>query len=301
MVPLAERVSRVLVVGGTGLFGQYVVGEARSRGHDTVATVRGETSRPPAETRIALDLADSGAIARVVANAEPDLVVNAAAMTDVDGCEKRPADAARINAVAVGELARAAAQVGARFVHASTDYVFDGSGPGGEETPPHPLSVYGRTKLEGEHRALAAHPDALVLRLSAVFGWNRFSERSNSVTWILTRLESGLDVPLFKDQRITPTYARTAVEVALDLWERKKSGLYHVACKDCLSRLDMGRAVAEVFAHPPARLKPVPMASVSLLAPRPRSPCLIVRKVEETLKRPMPSFRDCLEDMKATR
>ncbi len=294
-------VSRVLVMGGTGLLGQYVVREALARHHDVLATVRGDAARPSLGTRIPLDLADSHAIAQVVANAKPDLVVNAAAITDVDRCEKRPKDAQRINATAVGELAHAAAKAGAGFVHASTDYVFDGSGPAAEETPPRPLSVYGRTKLEGEHLALSSHPEALVLRLSAVFGWNRISERSNSVTWILTRLDSGLDVPLFQDQRITPTYARTAAEAAFDLWERKRSGLYHVACKDCLTRVEMGRAVAEVFGHPAARLKPIRMASVSLLAPRPTAPCLVVRKVEETLKRPMPTFRECLDDMRGTR
>lgn len=295
------HVPRVLVVGGTGLLGQYVVREALKRGHETVATVRDEASRPTAEARVPLNLLDSRAIPQLVAAAKPDLVVNAAAMTDVDGCERRPRDAARINAASVGELASAASKAGAGFVHASTDYVFDGSAPSGEETPPKPLSVYGRTKLEGEHRALSAHPDALVLRLSAVFGWNRLAEKSNAVTWILTRLEAGLDVPLFHDQRITPTYARTAAEAAFDLWERRRSGLYHVACRDCLSRVDMGKAIAEVFGHPAARLKPVAMASVPLLAARPKTPCLIVRKIEETLKRSMPTFRECLEDMKATR
>ena len=294
-------VSRVLIVGGSGLLGQYLFREALLRHHETVVTHRGESSRGSPETRIPLELADPTAIARAVTAAKPDVVLNAAALTDVDGCEKRPTQAGRINAAAVGDLARAAARVGADFVHASTDYVFDGSGPAGEETPPNPLSVYGRTKLEGEHLALESHPDALVLRLSAVFGWNRLSGRSNSVTWILTRLESGLDVPLFQDQRITPTYAETAAAAAFDLWEQKRSGLYHVACKDCLSRVEMGREVAEVFGQSVARLRAIPMASVSLLAPRPRAPCLIVRKIEETLKRAMPSLRECLEDMKATR
>ncbi len=291
----------MLVVGGSGLLGQYLIRESLQRRYETVMTYRGEASRTSAETRFPLDLADPTAIAKVVSAAKADLVVNAAALTDVDGCEKHPAKAARINATAVGELAAAAERAGSAFVHASTDYVFDGTGPAGEETPPAPLSVYGMTKLEGEHRALASHPEALVLRLSAVFGWNRLSGRSNSVTWILGRLESGLDVPLFQDQRITPTYAKTAAGAVFDLWERRRSGLYHIACKDCLSRMEMGRAVAEVFGQPATRLKPIPMASASLLAPRPRNACLVVRKVEETLKRPMPGFSACLEDMKATR
>ncbi len=89
--------------------------------------------------------------------------------------------------------------------------------------------------------------------------------------------------------------------MTFDLWERGGKGLFHVACRDCLSRVEMGHAIAEVFGIPDPRIVPAPMASVALKARRPAAPCLIVRKVEETLKRDMPGFRACLEDMRATR
>ncbi len=298
---MAATVARVLVVGGTGLLGQYLCEEARRRGHEVAATYRGTT---PPSTGIAwrsLDLRRSESIAPLLRELRPEILLNAAALTDVDGCEERTEEAEAINAVAPGAMAETAESLGVPFVHVSTDYVFDGRGPATEETEPRPLGAYGRTKHEGERRVLRADPRALLLRLSAGFGWNRLSSKSNSVTWILNRLEAGQEAPLFEDQRVTPTFAKTAAEAAFDLMAQGASGIFHVACRECLSRVEMGKAVAEAFGISGARITPITTASLRLRAPRPPAPCLVVGKVEETLKRPMPSFRACLDDMRRTR
>ena len=294
--------ARVLDVGGTGLLGQYIGQEALRRGHEVIATHRGRHA--PDDKRIEwhrLDIRESSAVKALVRSVGPDLVLNAAAMTDVDGCEADPDEAKNVNETAAGQLAWSSKQVGSAFVHISTDYVFDGTGSVTEDTDPHPLNTYGATKLFGERVVRQAYPDSIVLRLSSVFGWNRLSSKTNAVTWILQKLEASQEVPLFHDQRVTPTYAKTAAEVAFDLWDRHTSGLFHVSCPDCASRVEMGRVVADVFQISNPRLHPIPLGSVALRAKRPVAPCLVVRKVEETLKRPMPTFRACLEDMKATR
>ncbi len=293
--------SRVLVVGGAGLLGQHVIAEAVQRGHEVVATHRGTAPTRPAVTWKELDIRDREASRTLVREVAPAVVVNAAAMTDVDGCEDRPEEAQAVNALAPAALASATKAAGARFVHVSTDYVFDGQGPATEATEPHPLGAYGRTKLDGERRAVQADPNAVVVRLSAVFGWNRVSSKTNAVTWILQKVEGGEEVRLFQDQRVTPTYAKTAAAALLDLGELDARGTFHVASKDCVSRLEMGQAIVEAFGIPGARLVPVAMGSVTLKAPRPPAPCLVVKKAEETLKRPMPGFRACLEDMRETR
>lgn len=293
--------TRILVVGGAGLLGQHVLDEATRRAYEVVATHRGTPPDRPAASWKSLDLQDREAVRLLVQDASPSLIVNAAAMTDVDGCEDRPEEAQVVNALSPAALASAAKAAGARFVHVSTDYVFDGSGPVTEESEPRPLSVYGRTKLDGERRVLQVDPSALVLRMSSVFGWNRVSSKSNAVTRILHGVEAGEEVRLFKDQRITPTYAKTAAAAALDLAEHDSHGLFHVASRDCVSRYEMGQAVVEAFGIPGAKLVPIAMGSVALKAPRPAAPCLVVKKVEEMLKRPMPGFRACLEDMRQTR
>lgn len=299
--PLRGTVTKVLVVGGAGLLGQYACEEARRRGFEMVATARGPTPSRPGVSWRELDLRNRDGIRAVVREAAADVVLNAAALTDVDGCEDRPEEAQAVNALAPEALAAASKAAGGRFVHVSTDYVFDGTGPATETTEPHPLGAYGRTKLDGERRVLAVDPSALVLRMSAVFGWNRVSPKTNSVTWILKMVEAGQEVRLFRDQRITPTYAKTGAAVAFDLADTRERGLFHVASKDCLSRHEMGEAVVEAFGIPGAKLVPVTMTSIALKAPRPPAPCLVVKKVEETLKRPMPGFRACLEDMRESR
>ncbi len=298
---MRPRVARVLVVGGAGLLGQHLVEEATRRGHDVVATCRGAVPPRPLAHWTLLDVRDREALQAAVRSASPELVLNAAALTDVDGCEDRPEEAQTVNVLAPAALAAAAKSAGARFVHVSTDYVFDGTGPALETTAPKPLGVYGRTKLEGERAAAAAFPDTVVVRLSAVFGWNRVSGKPNSVTRILQALEAGEEVRLFQDQRVTPSYAKTAAGAMFDLAERGAKGVFHVASRDCVSRLEMGQAVVEAFGIPGARLVPVALRSVALKAPRPPAPCLVVQKVEETLKRPMLGFRACLEDMRQTR
>lgn len=293
--------SRVLVIGGAGLLGQYVCEEARRRGHTVVATHRGLAPVRPVVLWRHLDLRDDRGIRAVVREISPDLIINAAAMTDVDGCEDRPDEARAVNAVAPGLLAEMAKASGARFVHVSTDYVFDGRGPASETAEARPLGAYGRTKLEGEQLVRKALPEALVLRMSGVFGWNRVSAKTNAVTWVLQKLEAGQEVRLFNDQRITPTYAKTGAEATFDLADGGTSGIFHVASRECLSRFEMGQAVVEAFGIPGAKLVPVEMGSLTLRAARPPAPCLVVRKVEETLKRRMPAFRDCLENMRETR
>lgn len=292
---------RVLILGGTGLLGQYACEEARRRGWEILATSRGTAPGRPGVSWRELDLRDRDAIRAVVREAAANVVLNAAALTDVDGCEDRPEEAHAVNALAPEAVAQACRTVGSRFIHVSTDYVFDGTGPATETTEPNPLGAYGRTKRDGEGRVLAADPSALIVRMSGVFGWNRVSAKTNSVTWILKMVEAGQEVRLFRDQMITPTYAKIGAEAAFDLADAKAHGLFHVASRDCLSRLEMGEAVVEAFGIPGAKLVPVAMGSIALKAPRPAAPCLVVKKVEETLKRPMPGFRACLEDMRQTR
>lgn len=154
--------------------------------------------------RDSLDLADSAAAERVVREHEPDLVINAAAYTDVDGAEDDAATAFAVNRDGVAGLARGAAAVGAALIHVSTDYVYDGRKRGAwtESDPTGPLNVYGASKLAGEAAALAANPRTLVLRTSWVYApWGR-----NFVTAML-RLADRERLRIVDDQQGNPTAA----------------------------------------------------------------------------------------------
>jgi dTDP-4-dehydrorhamnose reductase len=153
---------RILVTGAAGMLGQDVCAAAAAAGDDVIALSRAQ-----------LDICDATATERAVADARPDVVVNCAAWTDVDGAESAYAQALAVNGPAAGNVARAAARAGAWTVHISSDYVFDGTRrePYVESDPTGPTSAYGRSKLEGEVAVAQAAPDShTIVRSSWVFG-----------------------------------------------------------------------------------------------------------------------------------
>lgn len=289
----------LLVIGGKGLLGQYVT--ARARGHHSViATCRPPT--PPLQRVAAepLDVTDPVAINALVERIRPWGIILAAAPTAVDYCEDHPAEARAVNAQAPAAVAQAARTVGARLIHISTDYVFDGQhGSYTEDDSPAPLGVYGKTKLEGERGLLAQHPGACVVRMSALYGWNRLSARTNFATWILGELQAGREVPLWTDQVITPTYAGDAAPLLLTLLDRGAQGLFHLASADRLNRFEFGRTLAEVFDLPVAKVKASSMADARLRAARPPDSCLSVGRLRKELGVAMPTARESLRAMRA--
>lgn len=178
------------------------------------------------------DLNDLEGIARTVAQLRPDAIVNAAAYTAVDRAESEPEQARIVNALAPGVLAQAAQRIGAPLVHYSTDYVFDGSGsrPWVESDPTGPLSVYGRTKLEGEQRIVQAQPWHLVLRTSWVYG----ARGGNFARTMLRLAKERERLTVIDDQFGAPTGADLLADVTAHalralLADPGLAGIYHAA------------------------------------------------------------------------
>jgi dTDP-4-dehydrorhamnose reductase len=286
----------VLVIGGSGLLGQHLVGEGKARGIPIQATYSSDAI--PSGSR--MDLTDLVATIKALRRLRPKVVFLAAAMTDVDGCEGNREYATAVNAEAPGEIAKACGSLGIRLVHFSTDYVFDGTSgrPFGEGATPKPLNVYGRTKLEGERKVMTALPSALILRTSANFGWNRLRKKTNAVTWILERVRRNEAVPLFTDQWISPSYVPEVARIAFDLLNREAQGIFHVASKNCLSRLEIGQAVCHAFKLSEVLLKPIHLSDLKLKAPRPTRTCLATSKVERFLDIRVSTFAKSLVHMR---
>lgn len=272
---------KVLVTGAAGQLGRAFAEVAGPR-HDLVLLTRpGGASLPGA---VPVDLADPAALADAVRRARPDWVLHAAAMTDVDGCERDPALAHRVNALGAQAVAQAAQACGAGLVAVSTDYVFDGrKGDYVEADVPHPLSAYGRSKLEGERLALAAHPEAIVARTSVLFG----PHKKNFVLWLLAELRAGRGVRIVRDQRITPTLSHDLAQQCLALMQARATGLFHTAGATPLSRLEAAQQVARRFGLRDELITPIRSDELAWLAPRPRDATLNTTKASR-LHRPMP-------------
>jgi len=294
---------RVLVIGASGLLGQYVAMEASRRGHEVLGTFHHNGIEGFRFSVLKLDITRREEVDGVVDGFEPDWVVLASAMTDVDGCQRYPDRAFSVNVEGTFNVASACRSAGVKLLYLSTDYVFNGTKGGfyTEEDIPDPQSIYAQTKYEGESVTLDASQDNLVCRVSVLFGWNRVSGKHNFVTWLIEALEAGRTVSLFADQRVSPTYAPACSRALIDLLDSGAHGIFHTSGRDCVSRYGMGAVVASVFGLDTSLIRESSMDEAHWLAPRPRRSCLDVRKAEAWLNRSLSTLQPSLEEMREAR
>lgn len=264
---------RVLVTGSNGLLGTKLLELLLTR-PDVEPTA---VSRAPRTNGFLgplpfwqVDLTGAPAVESCLGEARPDVVIHTAAMTDVDGCEREPQRAWNENVHATRNVARAARTVGARLVHLSTEYVFDGqSGPYSEDDPPHPLGVYARSKAESEQVARAEAPDCAIARTTVLYG-RAPNVRTNFVTGLVAQLRAGGSARVVTDQVSSPTLADNLAEMVAALADdRSASGIFNTVGATVIDRFRFALLVAEVFALDPARIKPITTSSLGQAAPRP--------------------------------
>jgi len=286
----------LLVVGAGGLLGSNVVAVARQRGWNVSGTFH--STRPALNAPLLnFDLRNHAAFGDVLDRYRPDVVVNCAAMTDVDACENNHDRAYTVNGEAPGSLAAVCTDRDTDFVHVSTDYVFDGTAdtPYVETDDPTPTQVYGESKLAGERAVRDAAKNALVARLSFVWGIHRgHGSLAGFPAWVRDRVRDGETTPLFTDQWITPTRAGQAARTLLELLQQSANGRYHVACKTCTTPYAFGKRVIDLLGTGVGLLEQGSMDDVDRPAARPRYTCLDIENVETTLGRPQPTLRDDL-------
>jgi dTDP-4-dehydrorhamnose reductase len=285
---------RALVIGASGQVGGALLEALRARGHEALGTY----THHLAEGLAPLDVTDRAAVERAVSAARPDWVLCPAGLTHVDYCEEHPADAFAINRDGALHAAREAGRVGAGFVFYSTEYVFDGErGPYAEEDPAHPLSVYGRSKWEGERAVLAETARALVVRTTVVYGPDR--QEKNFVYQLIRNCRSGQGMRIPADQVSSPTYNVDLAQATVELCERDLGGVYHLAGDGVLDRFAFARLACEVFGLDPSGLTPVATATLGQKAARPLKGGLSIAKARGVLATPLRSPEAGLRAMRA--
>jgi dTDP-4-dehydrorhamnose reductase len=271
---------KVLVTGAGGQVGRATAELCAAAGDDVVAT-----------DHAALDIADRDAVLGAVTTLRPDAVINPAAYTDVDGCERDPDRAYAANTMAVRHLAEACRCTGAHLVHVSTDYVFDGrkGAPYLEWDDTGPLSVYARSKLAGEHEA---GPDATVVRTAWVF--SRYG--GNFVQAVLDRAATGGPLRFIDDQVGSPTSADDVAGVLRHLAVSRAPGVYHATNGGQVTRLEQARLVLVAAGIDPARVEPMSSAELPWVAERPASTVLDNAALRLS---GVPALRHCTEALEA--
>jgi CDP-6-deoxy-D-xylo-4-hexulose-3-dehydrase len=271
--------ARALVIGASGLVGSVLLRLLEEQGAQALGTY---CSRPQ-RGLVRLDLRDSDGIGRLLAEHRPDVVFLAGGFASVDRAEERPEEARAINESGTLAVARAAQAGGSRLVFYSTDYVFDGcSGPYAEDDDPGPVNVYGETKLAAERIIAETLDDHLVIRTTAVYGWNANSPNFAMHVW--QRLGDGEELRAPSDQITTPTLADYLSAVSLLLVQGDVRGRVNVVGADRLSRADFGRAVARALTLDPALVVPTATADLDQRAARPLEGGLRTDRLEALLE-----------------
>ncbi|MGW8322196.1 MAG: dTDP-4-dehydrorhamnose reductase [Thermodesulfobacteriota bacterium] len=241
-----------------------------------------------------VDITDLRAVEEQVAALAPDVLINAAAYTDVDKSEQQEDVAFRVNADGAANLALACRAGRIRLVHVSTDYVFDGKAerPYSEEDPPNPLGVYGRSKWEGEKRIREILPGACLIRTAWLYG----KAGKNFVKAILVQAGEKNRLRVVDDQRGSPTYTLDLAMALQSAAEKGLEGTYHVTNQGSCSWLGFAEKILELSGKKGVAVEPISTEELGRAAPRPRNSVLDCRKFEKATGMKLRRWPEALQD-----
>lgn len=266
--------NRIAVIGAGGFFGVPLLSELKKSFEAT-----GTFLHKPVEGLVPLDISIESEVRSFFSRFKPDCVINLAAITDVDVCEKNPEDAFLVHAIGTKNLATACQQFNARFVYFSTDFVFDGSrGNYAETDSTNPINQYGKTKLLGELEAKKVS-EHLIVRTSTPYSWNPDSKKFVAQT--IARLSNGLEVNAFSDLVRSPTLVENVPENIVSLIKKDALGMVHLAGTSQVSMYEAALEAAQVFGFDEKLVKKTSIKSLSLPAPRPKDTSLNVQKAKK--------------------
>jgi dTDP-4-dehydrorhamnose reductase len=250
-----------------------------------------------ARSHAELDITDTDALKRAFAEVRPDLVFNCAAFHNVEVCEREEQQSFAVNATAVKRIGELCEEHGARLVHLSTNYVFDGSAdaPYGEADAPSPQSIYALSKLAGEYAALAYAPGALVVRTGGLYGrFGSASKGGNFVTRMIDRARQQGELAVVADQRLSPTATADLAAAVIAAVNGSASGLLHLTASGSCSWHEFTEAIVEL-AGVDVEVRPTATERQPGGARRPLNGVLARPRAEELGLAPLPHWREQLE------
>ena len=280
---------RLLVTGASGLLGLNLSLRSAAQGHAVTGLVNSRSLQGVPFEVHSVDLLDTEKAVAVIEDAKPEAIIHCAAIANLNEAEKQPALTQKVNGEVPGMLAEAALAWGVPFIHISTDAVYDGRKRGYTETDPtNPLSVYARTKLQGEQAVLTANPHAMVVR-TVFYGWSLSGKRSLA-EFFINHLSEGKPLRGFTDTGFCPLYVEDLADVLLEMLFAELSGVYHVVSPECLSKYAFGVRLAEMFGFDSGLITPVEVREAARGAVRSNTLILNPDKIQKALGHPLPSI-----------
>lgn len=258
---------RILVTGACGLLGAHL-SACLAREHEVAGMDRNPWWGDGPLALFRGDLMDFQWVSQEVRRFSPEVLIHCAGMANVDACERDPERAKACNVEMTRLLVRAA-PAGCLFLYISTDGIFRGEEPfAREDTPPHPLTVYGRTKLQGEREVMAAIPNHLILRTN-FYGWSS-GRKLSAAEWLYGAIQRGEAITLFEDFFFTPIYAAHLAERVRALLKIPYRGILHLGGSERVSKSRFGELLAEMAGFSLANARRGSLRDAQLAAPRPR-------------------------------
>jgi dTDP-4-dehydrorhamnose reductase len=285
--------TRILITGASGMLGINLAMEALG-GHEVIGVDRGKLKSAPFPV-IKANFFDRNAFEPTLQSTHPEWVINCAALANLEECEKHPGQAKILNTDLPRDLAAACDRQGIKFVHLSTDAVFDGTDEAvyTEEDEPNPQSVYSQTKLDGERAVQEANPQAIIARVN-FFGWSLGGRRSLA-EFFVNNLSEGKNVNGFTDVIFCPMWVNDLSRTLIDMLEKDLSGLYHVVGSQAISKYQFGLEVARRFGLRESLISPQSVEMSGLTAKRSHNLWLSVHKLSTDLGREIPTFSTGLD------
>jgi dTDP-4-dehydrorhamnose reductase len=285
---------KILITGSNGLLGQKLVYKLRNNTDITcIATARGANRLVKTDGYVfeALDITNLQNVNDVFLKHKPDVIINTAAMTNVDACETEKEACWLLNVTAVEnqintleKLKQEDSSYHPHFIHLSTDFIFDGThGPLDENEIPNPQSYYAESKLAAEKIVQASNLHWAIARTVLVYGIVDSMSRSNIVLWVKQNLEQGKVINVVDDQYRTPTLAEDLADGCILIAEKNAHGIYNISGKDFLSILELAHLVADYYKLDTSLIKPSKSADIKQPAKRPPITGFIIDKAKKEL------------------
>ncbi len=273
---------RVLITGANGLLGQSIIKVFSQLTDDEILATSIEDNFKGLQkvSYKQLDITNKKSIENLVFDFLPNVIINTAAYTNVDGAESHREECWKLNVMATKFLAKASVLVDAKFVHISSDYIFDGiKGPYSEIDKPNPVSYYGRSKFAGENEIFIIKPDFLIIRTNVLFG-SQPGGKKDFVEWVVESLNEKKEINIVTDQFNNPTYSEDLAMGILLALNKNKSGIYNLAGIEIMSRYDFTMLIADVFNLDKSKVNRVLTSELKQAAKRPLNSGLIILKAQ---------------------
>lgn len=275
---------RILVVGSNGMLGQRIVNYFGKKPKVELLASSAEEFSYDGNTAYAIvDLCRKESVKKLIYDFFPDVIINTAAFTNVDLCEKERETAWKVNVRGVEYLAETARIIDAHLIHISTDYVFDGkNGPYSESSKPRPISYYGRTKLASENVIRLNGAIHTIIRTNVLYGPAKLG-RPDFVKWVVNNLSDNKEIKIVTDQINNPTYIDDIVQAIDTIIDFRKQGIFNIGGSEFLSRFEFTQRIADYFKLERDLIKPIKTADLNQPAPRPLKSGLVILKAETML------------------